>query len=151
MQVRRAGGGPSAPVARSYRSGAALIENPEMLLRLNGHVGHIDRAAHEGRPRLFRDRLKLGKIPKLLLLHLDLGDVVFQNPSTENTKPAPLGVFEHHVRKRLPHGTAPFVDAVQSDTDDRRATGPSRPTKWRLDSSRTDAAELDAVAADKGR
>jgi len=42
-------------------------------------------------PGSFRERLKVGEIPELPLLHLDLGHVVVEHPSPQQGEPASLG------------------------------------------------------------
>ena len=69
-------------VPRNYLDSCGItgVENPQMFLRFNGHVLRtVSAQPMECRPRLFRDRLQLNKI-KLLLPHLDLGDVVIEHP-----------------------------------------------------------------------
>jgi hypothetical protein len=73
----------SAAIASSYGARIATVENPQLLLRVDGHVGYPDHAAHKRRPRFFGNRLQLSEIPELLLIHPDLGDPVFEHPAPE--------------------------------------------------------------------
>ena len=87
----------------SYGAGSPFVENAELLLHLDGHVGHANDAPHECRPRLLGDRLQLGKVPKLPLGHLDFTDLVVEHPASQHGETASFGIGEHRVRQSLPH------------------------------------------------
>jgi hypothetical protein len=106
--LRSTAGGTDFEIARSDGSDLAFVENPEIFLRLDGHIRDADDAAHEGSPRLFGDRLQLNEIPKLQFLHLDLGDCVFEHPVAEYAEPAFFQVLEHRVWQSF-HYWNPFL------------------------------------------
>src|ERR1700722_19466700 len=87
-----------------------------MFLGVEWHVGYADDAAHKRHPRLFRHRLKVGKIPELPFVHLDLSDLVVEDPGSEHGETALLGVAKHRIRQSLPHKSIPFA-AEKTDFD----------------------------------
>src|SRR6202790_4589828 len=99
-----------------------------MPLRIRGHVGHADGAAHECRPGFLRDRLNLRKIPKLPLIHLDLGDFVVEHPGSQHGEAASLRIAEHRGRYALPHDSIPLADTAEiSSPGNARWSSPSQP------------------------
>jgi hypothetical protein len=80
-----------------------------MLLRIHWHVGHADYAAHKRRPWLLGDWLKVRKIPKLPFIHLDLGHVVVEYPSSQHGETASLGIGKHRTRQSFPHQNSSLV------------------------------------------
>src|SRR6266404_603359 len=87
---RRGGAGKMLDGARALR-----VEYAETFLRVHGHVGHADLAAHEGDPRLLRERLQPGEVPELPLVHFDLGDALVQHPAPQRGEPGLFGLSEH--------------------------------------------------------
>ena len=88
----------------SYHSGRIHIEDTELLLRIRRHVGHVDDAAHERRPRLFGERLKRGEVPELPLRHVDLGHLMVEHPASQHGEPAALRLDEHLIGQCFSHG-----------------------------------------------
>src|ERR1043166_4065298 len=96
-----------AGISRLDGGESSLVENPEVLLCVQRHVGNADRPAHERGPGLFREGLKVSEMPELPLLHLDLGHVDVEHPRPQHGEPASLRVVEHRLRQGLFHGLFP--------------------------------------------
>jgi hypothetical protein len=90
-----------------------------MLLRVSGHIGHPDGSAHEGRPGLFREGLKVREVPKLPFVHLDLGNAVVEYPSTQHGETTSLGIAEHVIRQSFPHRNPAFSSIAARDSQRR--------------------------------
>src|SRR5882757_9724583 len=68
-----------------------------MLLTSFRHIRDVDRASHEARPRLFRERLRGDKPPELALRHDDFRYAMFQNPALQRRQPNLIAIIEHGI------------------------------------------------------